>query len=71
MHRRIRLNVRLRSFAAALLVAGAAALTEDLDGGAGCPVLCPQPSVNVRDTVLFAMSYTSSIGFILSSHSEL
>ena len=34
------------------IATGVAACAEDLSGGAGCPVLCPEQNVQVRDTLL-------------------
>lgn len=42
------------------LVVGAC--TEELSGGAGCPVLCPQQQADFRDTVLDAVTLDSTLG---------
>jgi hypothetical protein len=41
-----------RVAAAVLAVAAAAACSEDIDGGAACPALCPDEALATRDTVL-------------------
>ena len=39
---------------------GLAACTEQLDSGAGCPLLCPQPAIELRDTIIEAVVLDSS-----------
>lgn len=47
-----------------LLVASAltSACTEELEGGAGCPLLCPQQPAPFRDTVLEAVVFDTTLG---------
>ncbi len=44
------------------LAASASACTEELVGGEGCPVLCPQQQATFRDTILEAIVVDSTIG---------
>lgn len=46
---------------AATVAAAAAACAEKLEGGAACPLLCPEQSVDVRDTVVDALAFDSSV----------
>jgi hypothetical protein len=46
------MNRRLSPLLAVVLAAGAGACAESLDGGAGCPRLCPAQAVTVQDTVI-------------------
>lgn len=46
------MNRRLSLVLAVLLAAGAGACAESLDGGAGCPKLCPSQTLTVLDTVI-------------------
>ncbi|HEX7547234.1 MAG TPA: hypothetical protein VF368_10935 [Gemmatimonadaceae bacterium] len=46
------MNRRLSLILAVLLAAGAGACAESLDGGAGCPRLCPSQTLLVLDTVI-------------------
>src|ERR1035437_4083973 len=46
------MNRRLSFILAVLLAAGAGACAESLDGGAGCPRLCPSQTLLVLDTVI-------------------
>ncbi|MEO7964320.1 MAG: hypothetical protein ABIT38_10500, partial [Gemmatimonadaceae bacterium] len=56
---------RARSVALALIVGmGAIACSEDLEGGAACPSLCPGQDVQVQDTTFEAVSLdTTLVGF--------
>ena len=40
----------------------ASACTEELEGGGGCPVLCPQQQQTFRDTVIEAVSFDTTLG---------
>ena len=42
-------------------IVGIAACSENLESGAGCPVLCPQPPIDLRDTLIDAVVVDSSI----------
>jgi hypothetical protein len=42
--------------------AAASACTEELEGGAGCPLLCPQEQAPFRDTVLEAVVFDTTLG---------
>lgn len=54
----------LRTAAMALLVAGVMACQEDLSGGGACPIVCPDQSLAMRDTVLDAVVLDSTlVGF--------
>jgi hypothetical protein len=44
------------------VVAAASACTERLEGGGGCPLLCPQQQQVFRDTVLEAVSFDTTLG---------
>ena len=46
------MNRRLSVVLAVLVAAGAGACAESLDGGAGCPRLCPAQTLTVLDTVI-------------------
>jgi hypothetical protein len=46
------MNRRLSVLLAVLIAAGAGACAESLDGGAGCPRLCPAQTLAVLDTVI-------------------
>ncbi len=46
------MNRRLCVILAVLLAAGVGACAESLDGGAGCPKLCPSQALTVLDTVI-------------------
>ena len=46
------MNRRLSLVLAVILAAGAGACAESLDGGAGCPKLCPSQTLAVLDTVI-------------------
>ena len=46
------MNRRLFAVVAVLLAAGVGACAESLDGGAGCPRLCPSQTLTVLDTVI-------------------
>jgi hypothetical protein len=46
------MNHRLALILAVILAAGVGACAESLDGGAGCPRLCPSQTVTVIDTVI-------------------
>jgi hypothetical protein len=47
---------RLTTFAAvAVILAGASACAEDFEGGAGCPVLCPESGFNIEHDTLDAV----------------
>lgn len=46
------MNRRLSAVLAVLIAAGAGACAESLDGGAGCPRLCPAQTLTVLDTVI-------------------
>ncbi|MFI5233353.1 MAG: hypothetical protein ACHQSE_12665 [Gemmatimonadales bacterium] len=46
------MNRRLSFVLAVLITAGAGACAESLDGGAGCPRLCPAQTLTVLDTVI-------------------
>jgi hypothetical protein len=46
------MNRRLFLVLAVLLAAGAGACAESLDGGRGCPTLCPSQTLTVLDTVI-------------------
>ncbi len=46
------MNRRLISVLAVLLAAGVGACAESLDGGRGCPTLCPAQTLTVLDTVI-------------------
>ena len=48
----------LTSFAAAVLVA---ACGEKLESGAGCPIVCPTPNVQLKDTTVEAIAIDSSL----------
>lgn len=53
-----------RLFPLITLVAGTlglAACTEQLESGAGCPLLCPQPATQLRDTLIEAVVVDSSL----------
>ena len=39
-----------------------AACTENLEGGAACPALCPEQSEQFRDTTIDAVALDSSVG---------
>ena len=45
----------------AFLIAGLGACRERLEGGAACPVLCPEQELEVRDTTLFPFAFPSPI----------
>jgi len=47
------------------------ACDEQLDGGAACPILCPQPPSSVRDTTFFAVEMDTSIAGFPSIGAEL
>lgn len=53
-----------RVFAPLLLLAVAitSACTEEFEGGAGCPVLCPTPQAPFRDTVIDAVRFDTTLG---------
>ncbi|HUF30428.1 MAG TPA: hypothetical protein VMM77_07150 [Gemmatimonadaceae bacterium] len=53
-------GLRLAALCAAglMMIAGC---SEDLDGGAACPVLCPEQGLEVRDTVLYPVVFDSSL----------
>lgn len=51
----------LSLFTAFACVAAVAACTENLESGASCPVLCPQPAIELQDVVLEAVVVDSSI----------
>lgn len=53
-------KLRLLALCAAgpMMIAGC---SEDLDGGAACPVLCPEQGLEVRDTVLYPVLFDSSL----------
>ena len=53
---------RAAGVAGVLAVALAAACAEELDGGAGCPSLCPVTNEAVRDTVLEPVVFDTAIG---------
>ncbi len=40
----------------------AAACTEDFEGGAGCPALCPQQQAPFRDTIIDAVVFDATVG---------
>lgn len=42
-------------------VAGVSACSEDLESGAGCPALCPQQPVDLRDTLIEAIVVDSTV----------
>ena len=46
------MNRRLLPVLAVMLAAGAGACAESLDGGAGCPKLCPLQTLTVLDTTI-------------------
>src|SRR5918992_3314454 len=47
---------RLTTFvAAAFIIAGASACAEDFEGGAGCPVLCPESGFEIQSDALDAV----------------
>jgi hypothetical protein len=53
-----------RLWGVVLAVAGSAAIaacSEKLDGGAACPSLCPEQSIEVRDTVIDAVTLDSTV----------
>lgn len=53
---------RLLSLIATLAsIAVVASCTEQLEGGAACPVLCPQPGIELRDTIIEAVVLDSSL----------
>ena len=47
------------------------ACDEQLDGGAACPVLCPNPAQPVQDTTFFAVEMDTSVAGFPSTGSEL
>ena len=51
-------GLRLLALCAAglMMIAGC---SENLDGGAACPVLCPEQGLEVRDTVLYPVVFDS------------
>lgn len=53
-------GLRLLALCAAglMMIAGC---SENLDGGAACPVLCPEQGLEVRDTVLYPVVFDSSL----------
>ena len=58
----VRLSRRFLSLVAAVAgTLGLAACTEQLESGAGCPVLCPQPAIELRDTVIEAVVVDSTL----------
>ena len=60
--RRLRLGWRQALLAFTLVAAGtAAACTEQLDGGAACPTLCPQQVESFRDTTFDAVLLDTSL----------
>lgn len=40
---------------------GLASCTEDIDGSASCPLLCPPQSITTRDTVIEGVAYDTSV----------
>jgi hypothetical protein len=54
-------NVRWRRLGAVATLVLAVACGEDLTGGAGCPLLCPQQQVVVRDTLLEPITLDTSL----------
>lgn len=42
-------------------IAGVAACSEDLESGAGCPALCPQQPIELRDTLVEAIVIDSTV----------
>ncbi|MEP6781623.1 MAG: hypothetical protein ABJC26_17115 [Gemmatimonadaceae bacterium] len=56
-----RLNPALVLFASVALAVGAAGCTEDLQGGTGCPTLCPTQSNEFRDTTIDAVVLDTSL----------
>ena len=56
-----RLNPSIVLFASVALAVGAAGCTENLEGGAGCPTLCPTQSNEFRDTIIDAVVLDTSL----------
>jgi hypothetical protein len=54
-------RVRLPLLGALLLLSGAAACTETIEGGAACPLLCPSRNSEFRDTIIDAVVFDTSI----------
>jgi hypothetical protein len=55
---------------AAALAVFFGACDEQLDGGASCPILCPQVPASVRDTTFFAVDFDTSIAAFPALGSE-
>lgn len=53
---------QLLVLALAAAVGAAAACSESLDGGQGCPALCPQQTLPVQDIVLDAIAFDTTLG---------
>ena len=56
--------VRFRAlsvFAVLLTTLAVASCSEDIQAGASCPVLCPQPPAPLQDTILDAVTFDTSI----------
>lgn len=72
---------RLLSLVSALVaILTVSACTERLEGGAACPALCPQPAVELRDTIVDAVVLDSTLrgfpstgfenGLLLANHGD-
>lgn len=51
----------LRALAIVALIMTAGACAEDLESGAGCPLLCPDQQVSMRDTVIDAVALDTTL----------
>lgn len=61
---RVMIDIPKRMRSLALCAAGLmmiAGCREDLDGGAACPILCPEQGLEVRDTVLYPVVLDSTL----------